>query len=36
MGGVIVEGVGYLGLFVIGFLASIPSMALLFLVRVKD
>jgi PAT family beta-lactamase induction signal transducer AmpG len=36
MGGVIVEGVGYLGLFVIGFLASIPAMALLFFVRVKD
>jgi PAT family beta-lactamase induction signal transducer AmpG len=36
MGGVIVEGVGYLGLFIIGFLASIPAMALLFFVRVKD
>lgn len=36
MGGVIVEGVGYVGLFVIGFLASIPAMALLFFVQVKD
>jgi MFS transporter, PAT family, beta-lactamase induction signal transducer AmpG len=36
MGGVIVEQVGYLGLFVTGFLASIPAMALLFFVRVRD
>ena len=36
MGGVIVEQVGYLGLFVIGLLASLPAMALLFFVRVKD
>mgnify|MGYP001077627411 FL=1 len=35
MGGVIVEEVGYLGLFVIGFLASLPAMALLFFVRVN-
>jgi PAT family beta-lactamase induction signal transducer AmpG len=36
MGGVIVEQVDYLGLFVIGFLASLPAMALLFFVRVRD
>ena len=36
MGGVIVEQVDYLGLFVIGFAASLPAMALLFFVRVKD
>jgi PAT family beta-lactamase induction signal transducer AmpG len=36
MGGVIVEQVDYLGLFIIGFAASLPSMALLFFVRVKD
>jgi hypothetical protein len=31
-----VEDVGYLGLFIIGFAASIPAMALLFFVQVKD
>ena len=36
MGGVIVEQVDYLGLVVIGFLASIPAMALMFFVQVKD
>jgi PAT family beta-lactamase induction signal transducer AmpG len=36
MGGVIVEGIGYLGLFITGFVASIPAMALLFVVPVKD
>jgi PAT family beta-lactamase induction signal transducer AmpG len=36
MGGVIVEAVGYLWLFIIGLLASIPSMALLFFVHIKD
>jgi len=36
MGGVIVEEISYLGLFVIGFLASIPAMTLLFFVKVKD
>lgn len=36
MGGVIVEQVDYIGLFVIGFLASLPAMALLFFVRIKD
>lgn len=36
MGGVIVEQVDYLGLFIIGFCASIPAMALLFFVRIKD
>ena len=36
MGGVIVEQVDYLGLFTIGFLASLPAMALLFFVQVKD
>ncbi|WP_295585950.1 hypothetical protein [uncultured Lamprocystis sp.] len=36
MGGVIVEQVDYIGLFTIGFLASLPAMALLFFVRVKD
>ena len=36
MGGVIVEQVGYAGLFSIGLLASLPAMALLFFVRVTD
>jgi MFS transporter, PAT family, beta-lactamase induction signal transducer AmpG len=36
MGGVIVEAVGYLWLFIIGLLASIPSMVLLFFVQIKD
>jgi PAT family beta-lactamase induction signal transducer AmpG len=36
MGGVIVEQVNYLGLFAIGFCASIPAMALLFFVPIKD
>ncbi|WP_295384150.1 hypothetical protein [uncultured Thiodictyon sp.] len=36
MGGVIVEQVGYLGLFSIGLLATIPSMILLLFVRVED
>jgi MFS transporter, PAT family, beta-lactamase induction signal transducer AmpG len=36
MGGVIVEDVGYLGLFTTGFCASIPAMALLFVVPIKD
>jgi PAT family beta-lactamase induction signal transducer AmpG len=36
MGGVIVEQVDYLGLFVIGFLASIPAMTLMFFIKVRD
>jgi MFS transporter, PAT family, beta-lactamase induction signal transducer AmpG len=36
MGGLIVEQVDYLGLFIIGFLASLPAMALLFFVRIRD
>jgi MFS transporter, PAT family, beta-lactamase induction signal transducer AmpG len=36
MGGVIVEQVNYLGLFIIGFCASIPAMGLLFFVPIKD
>jgi PAT family beta-lactamase induction signal transducer AmpG len=36
MGGVIVAKVGYLGLFVTGFFASIPAMALLFVVPIKS
>jgi PAT family beta-lactamase induction signal transducer AmpG len=36
MGGVIVEQVGYLGLFSIGLLASLPAMALLFFVRIEE
>ncbi|WP_295448225.1 hypothetical protein [uncultured Thiodictyon sp.] len=36
MGGVIVERVGYLGLFNIGLLATIPAMVLLFFVRIED
>jgi len=36
MGGVIVEQVDYLGLFIIGFAASIPAMALLLVVRIRD
>lgn len=36
MGGVIVEQVDYLGLFIIGFLASIPAMTLMLFIKVKD
>jgi PAT family beta-lactamase induction signal transducer AmpG len=36
MGGIIVEQVNYLGLFIIGFCASIPAMGLLFFVPIKD
>ncbi len=36
LGGVIVEASGYLELFTIGLLASIPAMALLFFVRIDD
>ena len=35
-GGIIVERMGYLSLFLIGFLATIPAMALLFFVRIKE
>jgi MFS transporter, PAT family, beta-lactamase induction signal transducer AmpG len=36
LGGLIVEQVNYLGLFVIGFCASIPAMGLLFFAPIKD
>ncbi len=36
MGGVIVENIGYRGLFLTGFLVSIPSMALIFFVKMQD
>jgi PAT family beta-lactamase induction signal transducer AmpG len=35
-GGVIVERAGYLNLFLIGFFATIPAMALMFFVKIKD
>ena len=34
--GIIVEKMGYLNLFFIAFFASIPAMALLFFVKIKD
>ena len=34
--GIIVESLGYLNLFLIGFLATIPAMGLLFFVKIKD
>ena len=36
MGGVIVEKAGYLGLFLIGFCATLPAMLLLFFVRLRE